>query len=429
MKRRLFPLLIPCLTVALWGSNLTALESFGAEAGLVQSVSEESSAGTKQGMGQMTARDLLNSQMDAGADAIADAMTQAAGDATGDASAQAADSSSSTVEIEEGGTPLSAGPVDDEYSNLAIADVDNYVNVRSTPDTNGEVMGKMYDGSVAQVLSTTGSGEDAWFQVVSGDVQGYIKAEFFLYGEEAAAVIDDYVTKYAKVKADRLNVRQSPDIEASRIGYLDNGEKAKLLENDGEWMKVEYADGQAGWVAGEYVTIEEEFLHAKSIAEEQAELEAQRKAAARAAQSEAAAPEDTTITVSAPASYSTNEELRSSIVEYAKQFLGNSYRSGGRSLESGTDCSGFTCYLFAEFGYSLSRTPQGQWTSNGRSISAEEAQPGDIVCYSSNGSKCTHVALYLGDGQIIHSANSRRGVVIDSIYYDDTYIGVKNVID
>ena len=155
-----------------------------------------------------------------------------------------------------------------EYSNLAIANVKNYVNVRSTPDTNGEVVGKMYDDSVAQIISVVGEGEEEWFQVVSGSVEGYIKSEYFIYGDAAAEVIDDYVTRYAVVKADRLFIREEPDVAAKRIGYMDNGEKGKLVELGDEWVKVLYTEGNEGYVARQYVAIEEQFVYAKSIEEE-----------------------------------------------------------------------------------------------------------------------------------------------------------------
>lgn len=322
-----------------------------------------------------------------------------------------------------------------EYSNLAIANVKNYVNVRSTPDTNGEVVGKMYDDSVAQIVSVVGEGEEEWFQVVSGSVEGYIKSEYFIYGDAAAEVIDDYVTRYAVVKADRLNIREEPDVAAKRIGYMDNGEKGKLVELGDEWVKVLYTEGNEGYVARQYVAIEEQFVYAKSIEEEEQERQAQLILAQRGQESEDIAPENTAMQPTAvqltasPVDYTNASELRSGIVDYAMQYLGNRYISGGRSLEGGTDCSGFTCYTYAAFGYSLSRTPQGQWGSNGRTVTLEEAQPGDIVCYASGGEKCTHVGIYLGNGKIIHSANSRRGVVINDIYYDDTFIGIKNVID
>ena len=90
---------------------------------------------------------------------------------------------------------------EDEYASLAIANVTNYVNVRSEPNTDSAVVGKIYDGAVAQILGVAGENQD-WFQIVSGSVEGYIKAEFFIY-----EVVDNYVTRCAVVTADRLNVR------------------------------------------------------------------------------------------------------------------------------------------------------------------------------------------------------------------------------
>lgn len=316
-----------------------------------------------------------------------------------------------------------------EYVNFAIAKVNNYVNVRNAPDTNSEVIGKMYNGSVAQILSTAGENNE-WFQVVSGSVEGYIKAEYFIYGEAAVSVIDEYITRYAVVQADRLNVRREPDISAERIGYIDNGERVKLIEWGDEWSKVDYAQEQTGYVASEYVTIAEEFIYAKSIAEEQAELAALQELQARAQVSEEAIPERAVVSTPPPqTNFDTVSEFRAAVVDYAMQYLGNRYVHGGQSLESGTDCSGFTCYIYKTFGYSISRTPQGQYTSAGRGIDMSQIQPGDVICYSSNGSTCTHVGLYIGNGQIIHAANSRKGVIISNYDYDGTILGVRNIVD
>ena len=312
-----------------------------------------------------------------------------------------------------------------EYANLAIAQVTDYVNVRSLPNTDGEIVGKIYNGSVAQVLATAGDNDD-WFQIISGDVEGFIKAEYFLYGEEAEAVIDQYVTYYATVLADRLNVREKQSADSRRIGYIDNGENVKVVEDCGDWLKVQYTDSKQGYVSAEYVSVHEEFVYAKSIEEERRE-EAERQAlAARAQEAEQSTPEvigDITFPTN---QYTSNEELRTAIVDYAMQYLGNKYVHGGRSLAGGTACSGFTCYIYKDFGYSLSRTPGGQYSTNGRSIGYDEIQPGDIICYGK--SKCTHVGLYIGDGQIIHSANSRKGVIISNADYDNI-LAIKNVID
>lgn len=312
-----------------------------------------------------------------------------------------------------------------EYANLAIAQVTDYVNVRSLPNTDGEIVGKIYNGSVAQVLATAGDNDD-WFQIISGDVEGFIKAEYFLYGEEAEAVIDRYVTYYATVLADRLNVREEQSADSRRIGYIDNGENVKVVEDCGDWLKVQYTDSKQGYVSAEYVSVHEEFVYAKSIEEERRE-EAERQAlAARAQEAEQSTPEVIGNITFPTNQYTSNEELRTAIVDYAMQYLGNKYVHGGRSLAGGTDCSGFTSYIYKDFGYSLSRTPGGQYSTNGRSVSYDEIQPGDIICYGK--SKCTHVGLYIGDGQIIHSANSRKGVIISAADYDNI-LAIKNVID
>ena len=315
-----------------------------------------------------------------------------------------------------------------EYANFAIADVDNYVNVRNLPSTAGEIVGKIYDGAVAQVLNKAGE-NDEWFQIVSGNVEGYIKAEFFIYGEDAAAVMDEYVTKYVEVKADRLNVRKDATTDSARIGYMDNGEKVKLIEDLGDWMKVWYTAEKEGYVSAEYVLVLEEYTYAKTLEEEQAEIAARKALEERQSVSEESAPESTENVQAPNTSYATNTELRASIVEYALQYVGGKYVSGGTSLATGTDCSGFTCFVYADFGYSISRTPEGQYSGAGRAIDYSEIQPGDIICYSSNGGKsCTHVAMYIGDGQIVHAANSRKGVITSNADYEPI-IGVRNVID
>ena len=318
----------------------------------------------------------------------------------------------------------------DEYVNFAIADVSSYVNVRQEPNTDSSILGKIYDGAVAQIIATVGEGDNLWFQIVSGNVEGYIKAEYFIHGEQAAAVMDQYVSQYVEVNVSELNVRKDKTTNSSRIGYVRAGEKLRLIENYGEWIHVQYTDEIQGYVASKYVTINEDFIYAKSPADEKAEKDFIKELNKRAGVSEETVKENTSVTVkpSVP-NYTTNSELRKAIIDYAMQFLGNRYVSGGQSLSSGTDCSGFTMLVLREFGISVGRTPQSQYTSAGRKISYAEAQPGDIICYSANGGKsCTHVAFYIGNGQILHSSTPKGGVKISPATYDDIY-AVRNVID
>lgn len=322
---------------------------------------------------------------------------------------------------------------DDEYSNFAIADVDKYVNVRNNPNTDSEIVGRMYDGAVAQIQEEVECEDGIWLNVISGSLSGYIKAEYFIYGQDAVDVIDDYIDRYAVVKADLLNIRENPDKESKRIGYALTDEKLKLCDKDteAEWIHVNYADDKTGYVSGEYVTVVEEFIYAKTMDEIRAEEEAEKARKAREKEKEADKPENVQIAETAPApastpTYSASGNLRADIVNFALQYVGHPYVHGGNSLENGTDCSGFTSLVMAQFGYGLSRTPSGQLSSNGRSVSLDAIQPGDIVCYGK--SKCTHVGIYIGNGQIVHAANPRKGIVTQNVGYDNI-LGVKNVLD
>ncbi len=319
----------------------------------------------------------------------------------------------------------------DEYSNFAIADVDKYVNVRTQANTDSEIVGRMYDGAVAQIQEEVDGEDGKWLLVTSGNLNGYIKAEYFIYGDDAVAVIDDYIDRYAVVKADCLNIRENPDIESKRIGYALTGEKLKLTgkAGDEEWINVNYADDKTGFVSADYVSVVEEFIYAKTMDEIKAEEEEQKKLLARQKEDEKQKPENVTITETeqpATAQYAASGDLRNDIVNFALQYVGCPYVHGGNSLTNGTDCSGFTSLVYANFGYGLSRTPSGQLSGNGRSVSLDEIQPGDIVCYGK--SKCTHVGIYIGDGQIVHAANPRKGIVVYNVGYDNI-LGVKNVID
>ncbi len=328
------------------------------------------------------------------------------------------------------------GTEDSEYENFAIANVTGYVNVRQEPTTESQIVGKIYDGAVAQIVATAGENDD-WFQITSGNVTGYIKAEFFIHGEEAAAVMDQYVAKFATVNVEQLNVRDEQSTDGKKIGYLEAEEEVRVLEDCGEWLKIQYTSSKTGYVSAEYVTVSEDYVTARTMDEEEAQMVVEADRAQRVQPETTQTPgqnggnnNNVATNIQPPSTtYTTNAELRQAIVDYAMQYLGSRYVHGGQSLATGTDCSGFTMYVLAEFGYSIGRTPQSQYTSAGRAIDYSQVQPGDIICYSSNGgASCTHVGFYIGNGQILHAANSRDGVKISSATYTTIY-GVRNVID
>lgn len=107
---------------------------------------------------------------------------------------------------------------------------------------------------------------------------------------------------------------------------------------------------------------------------------------------------------------STNIELANQIVNYALQFVGNPYVYGGNSLTNGTDCSGFTSLVFANFGISLPRSSYSQGDV-GVYVNPSNRQIGDLVLYGYDG-QISHAALYIGNNQVVHALNSNVGIVV-----------------
>lgn len=344
-----------------------------------------------------------------------------------------------TAEFAENELPQTAS----EFADIAVAQVNHYVNVRQEPDTESEILGKLYDKSAATVLETT---EDGWYRITSGSVNGYVKAEYVVVGDEELA--RSVGTRLATVTTTTLFVRTEPTTEAKVLTMLPDGDDVVVTDESTEgWAKVSTADGD-GYVALDYVTLSTEYIHAESKAEEEARLareEAERQAAARAAEearkareveaaraaaeqeaarkaaekqevkksgagSSAAAGGSSTGSgsgSSAGQSAQTASSNGQAVVDYARQFLGKPYVYGGNSLTNGTDCSGFVKGVYAAFGINLPRTSSEQ-RSVGYAVSLSEIQPGDIVCYSG------HVGIYAGNNTLIHASNEKTGITLTS---------------
>ena len=173
------------------------------------------------------------------------------------------------------------------------------------------------------------------------------------------------------------------------------------------WYPVKVGDVD-GWVSGEYVTEETSYSYGETKEEEEkriAEEERKEQEAEEQQAAEAAASSVTGTDVSGQA-----------VIDYACQFVGNPYVWGGTSLTNGADCSGFVQSVYAHFGVSLPRTTYDM-VNSGYAVSYEEAQPGDLILYGD----CSHVGLYMGDGNIVNALNSDRGICICSATYTNIY--------
>ena len=300
---------------------------------------------------------------------------------------------------------------EDLFRSLVIAQVNNYVNVRSIPSEEGEIIGKLYDNSVGTFITE----ENGWYQINSGSVTGYVKAEFCVTGDDAVEIAKKVGKRLATVTTQTLFVRKEPSLEASILSMVPEADELLILDEVEGWVKVDVEEG-TGWISTDYVNIHSEFVQAESREEEEARLakeKEEREKARRAAAAAAAANTETSAASAPAADYSVGggSEMGSAVAQYALQFVGNPYVYGGSSLTNGTDCSGFVMSVYANFGVSLPHSSSSDRSQGYAVDGLANAQPGDIICYSG------HVAIYIGNGQIVHASNKKTGIIVSNANY------------
>jgi cell wall-associated NlpC family hydrolase len=311
------------------------------------------------------------------------------------------------------------------FKSLVIAQVNDYVNVRSIPSEEGEILGKLYDKSVGEFIEE----DNGWYKITSGSVTGYVKAEYCVTGDDAVALAKKVGNRIATVTTTTLKVREEPSLDATVLGLVPIQDQLLVTEELDNWVKVNIEEGD-GYVSLDYVTLSTEFVKAESREEEEARLakeEAERKAALEAARKaeeknrKAAKSESSATTSEAPVVYATGgSALGQSVASYACQFVGNPYVYGGTSLTNGADCSGFVMSVYANFGVSLPHSSSGDRSVGTAVDGLANAQPGDIICYSG------HVAIYIGNGQIVHASTAKTGIKISDVNYR-TPLGVRRI--
>ena len=298
------------------------------------------------------------------------------------------------------------------FKNLVIAKVNDYVNVRSIPSEEGEIVGKLYNKSVGSFIEE----EDGWYKISSGSVEGYVKGEFCVTGDDAVDYAKEVGTRIATVTTTTLKVREQPGLEETVLGLVPIEDELIVTEELDGWVKVNIEEGD-GYVSTDYVTLSTEFVKAESIAEEKARLakeEEARKEAQAAAKKKAAenkASEGKSESSGGKTYANPTGSTGADVVQFAKQFVGNPYVYGGTSLTNGADCSGFVMSVYKNFGVSLPHSSAADRSVGAAVNGLENAQPGDIICYSG------HVGIYAGNGQIVHASTSRTGIIVSSATY------------
>ena len=275
------------------------------------------------------------------------------------------------------------------YTNLGMAQVDNHLNVRDKAGEDGELVGKMTKNAACEILSVEGD----WAHVKSGKVEGYVHTDYLLTGEEARKKAQEVVYVVAKVNTQTLKVREQPNTDCPVITLVAQDERLEVVEQQSDgWAKIMLDDEEA-YVSTDYCVVEEEL--------------------------------ETAVTMKELLYGNGISNTRIDLCQYAKQFVGNPYVWGGTSLTKGADCSGFVQSVFKHFGVSLPRSSRQQ-VGVGTKISLADAKPGDLIFYAKGGT-INHVALYIGDGQVVHASSPKTGIRISNATYR-TPAAVKRVL-
>lgn len=253
------------------------------------------------------------------------------------------------------------------------------VYFRSGPSTSSEILGTFEKGTVVEVVSAA----DVWCEIVYNGKTGYVHRDYLALEGETVEKMRGIVIGSC------VNVRSGATTDAGIVTKVYAGAVVELLELKDNWYSIKY-NGYTGYICADYVR-EYKGNTASAIGEQVAAM--------------------------------------------AMSYLGVPYVWGGAS-PSGFDCSGFTLYLFKQFGYNLSHSASAQWHDSGVYVERSDLQPGDIVFFSdparTNGKTCSHCGIYIGNGEFIHASSSSSGkyVRISSLtsgYYNTYYKGAKRL--
>ena len=265
------------------------------------------------------------------------------------------------------------------YTNLGMSVISSgNLNIRQEASTDSEVIGILTNHNACELLEDAGE----WYKVTSGKVTGYVNKQYLVTGDEAESIAEQEIKTVATVNTETLNVRAEKSTEAAVLSQVGNSEAFTVNSVADGWVEIS-VDDSVGYISQDYVTLAQALPTAKTIEQ---------------------------------VKYGDGvSDVRASVVSYALQFVGNRYVWGGTSLENGVDCSGFTMRILGKYGISLPHSSRAQ-PSYGTKISASEAKPGDLFFYGS-GRSISHVAIYIGNGQIVHASNKRDGIKVSNAYY------------
>ena len=286
------------------------------------------------------------------------------------------------------------------------------LNLRSQPSTGSPVLATANSGECVVVLGQ----EDGWYRVNYNLQEGYMSADFL-----SVSTAENAELGYGIVTGSGVNLRSGPSTSHSKVGTASNGDRLYIIGANQGWYKVLSGSGTC-YIRSDYLSLSE------IPYENQASSNSPKYF--RQGKSIGTLPSASQAGQSSQGSQSSSSATGAQILAKATQYLGTPYVYGGAS-PSGFDCSGFVYYVYGTFGISVGRTPDAQYQA-GTVVDKASLQPGDIVLFAGTyASGISHSGIYAGNGQFIHSPNSRSTVSYSDLtsgyWSEHFYCGIRVV--
>ncbi len=289
------------------------------------------------------------------------------------------------------------------------------LRLRSEPTTTAQILDTASKDECIVIVSKSGS----WYKVIYNLQEGYMHSSYL-----SVLTCENAELGNGVVTGDAVNLRSGPSTAYGVVDVVTRGEECYIIGLNQGWYKVIYG-GRNCYIRSDYLELTEcpyenkdsgntpkYFRHGKAIGKGNGNGSGSGNA-----------------NIGGSTSGATGSFTGADIVAEAEQYLGTPYVYGGAS-PSGFDCSGFVYYVLKSLGYSPYRTPADQY-SHGSYVSKADLEPGDLVFFSSNsGRSITHVGIYVGGGEFIHSPNSRSTVSYSDLttgYWSNTYYGARRI--
>ena len=296
------------------------------------------------------------------------------------------------------------------------------LRLRAKPNTDSEILATAVGGDCVVIIREVGD----WYLVNYNLEIGYMAKEYIEFNEKKNIKLG-----YAMFDTS-CNVRQGPGTDNGIVAQAPKGETCFIIGFNCGWYKVSF-NGQKGYVRSDLLTLLElPYCNAASKGNTYKENSSASSGSTKSSSSSGGSKSSSsssqgTANSSASGGSSTGTSLGERVANYAMQFKGYRYVYGGAS-PSGFDCSGMVYYIYRQFGYSVGRTSTDQLRNGYPHVSRSNLKPGDIVLFErtyTSSRPATHSGIYIGNGQFIHAANSRLGVIVTSLdndYYASRFL-------